>query len=397
MGSLIHAEILHRVGHSLGLNHNYTASSTVPVEKLRNKEWVEANGITPSIMDVVTYNYVAQPEDNIGGQGLLPKIGDYDKWAIEFGYKIFNRTKNANQELPILNKWIIESLAKNPMLSKGGGSPRDPRAQDETLGDNIMKANAYGIKNLKSIMPYLLEWTKEADKGYAKFNRNYRALVVQYSKYIFQTTAYLGGYKTESKTIEQAGPLFSFVNKADQKEALSFINTYFFTTPSWLLNNKYFELSSGYLTESYFAAIQENLLGTMLDNDRLSFFETNESMNTDAYKLTEYFADCKNYIFSELSAKKPIDQLKRSLQRVFITGMGNKITPGAIISSGQSGPARNLNISNTSGGYVAIKALLRSLLAEINAAVPLYTDNTSKLHLADLADRINVTLKSTKE
>lgn len=83
MGQLIRFVSSHEVGHTLGLRHNYGSSSTVPVESLRNKAFVEANGHTPSIMDYARFNYVAQPEDNISQAGLFPRIGDYDMWAIE--------------------------------------------------------------------------------------------------------------------------------------------------------------------------------------------------------------------------------------------------------------------------------------------------------------------------
>ncbi|MGZ8538222.1 MAG: zinc-dependent metalloprotease, partial [Flavisolibacter sp.] len=76
MGQLIRFVSSHEVGHTLGLRHNYGSSSTVPVENLRNKAWVEANGHTPSIMDYARFNYVAQPEDNISQKGLFPRIGD---------------------------------------------------------------------------------------------------------------------------------------------------------------------------------------------------------------------------------------------------------------------------------------------------------------------------------
>jgi len=87
MGQLIRFVSSNEVGHTLGLEHNFGASSTVPVEKLCDKAWVEANGHTPPIMDYARFNYVAQPEDHIGEKGIFPRIGEYDKWAIEWGYK----------------------------------------------------------------------------------------------------------------------------------------------------------------------------------------------------------------------------------------------------------------------------------------------------------------------
>ncbi|MNQ80379.1 hypothetical protein D3C85_953550 [compost metagenome] len=82
MGQLIRFVSSHEIGHTLGLRHNMGASSATPVEKLRDKKWVEANGHTSSIMDYARFNYVAQPEDNIGDAGIFPRINDYDNWAI---------------------------------------------------------------------------------------------------------------------------------------------------------------------------------------------------------------------------------------------------------------------------------------------------------------------------
>jgi len=70
MGDLIRFVSSHEVGHTLGLRHNMGSSSQTPVEKLRDKQWVEANGHTASIMDYARFNYVAQPEDNISRKGF---------------------------------------------------------------------------------------------------------------------------------------------------------------------------------------------------------------------------------------------------------------------------------------------------------------------------------------
>jgi Met-zincin/Domain of unknown function (DUF5117)/Domain of unknown function (DUF5118) len=397
MGSLIQAEITHQVGHSLGLAHNYFASSTIDVEKLRNKNWVEANGISPSVMDILSYNYVAQPEDNIDPKGLLPKIGDYDKWAIEYGYRIFPEAKKPSDETAVLNKWIIGSLAKNPMLNKGTASATDPRVQSDDLGNNIMKSNSYGIKNLKAILPNLEEWTKESNKGYTLFNQAFRGLIKQYFTYIMQASPYFGGLGITSKTVEQPGAVFYFVNKTQQKEALAFVNENFFITPKWLFNKNYFELAGGYPAQMDFSRLQANLFSDILDNEKLYHLEISNLPKEENYTVYEYLTDLKNYVFAELAGKKPIDQVKRSLQKVLITALSNKITPGASISMGQGLPSINLNISNTSESYLAIKETFRSLLATINIAKTSYTDKDSKAHLIDIADRIAIALKATKE
>jgi len=93
----------HEIGHTLGLRHNMGSSSRTPVELLRNKSWVEANGHTASIMDYARFNYVAQPEDNISEKGLFARIGDYDKWAIKWGYS-YSGTTDEDSDEKVTNK-----------------------------------------------------------------------------------------------------------------------------------------------------------------------------------------------------------------------------------------------------------------------------------------------------
>ncbi len=149
MGDLIRFVSSHEVGHTLGLPHNMGASSATPVEKLRDKAWVEEHGHTSSIMDYARFNYVAQPEDKIGIAGLYPRIGEYDLWSIEWGYKLLPG-KTEDEEKGILNEWV-KSHYGNKSLRFLHADGVDPRAQTESLGDNNMKANDYGIKNLKWI------------------------------------------------------------------------------------------------------------------------------------------------------------------------------------------------------------------------------------------------------
>src|SRR6185295_760873 len=140
MGQLIRFVSSHEVGHTLGLLHNFGSSSATPVEKLRDKKWVEANGHTASIMDYARFNYVAQPEDSISEIGLFPRIGEYDKWAIEWGYRLIPEVKNAADETPVLNKWIIAHSNDKRYWFGSERSQDDPRSQSEDLGDNAMKA-----------------------------------------------------------------------------------------------------------------------------------------------------------------------------------------------------------------------------------------------------------------
>lgn len=393
MGRLIEAEVSHKVGHALGLEHNRGASATVPVENLRNKSWVEENGIAPSIMDLVHYNYVAQPEDKIGREGLLPHIGDYDKWAIEFGYRL-PQASTPEEEKPILNKWIIESIAANAFLNRKGAMSTDPSSVSYVVGDNLMKSGNYGIKNLKAILPHLENWTFEKGKGYRLLSTMYNEVFEQYLKYISAVTTYMGGLTSESKTVDQPGPSFTFIRKSEQKEALAYLNENFFTTPTWLFNKRYFELASQTQSENRFAQIQQIVLGYLLDNTRLLYMEFNPDLK-EKYTAPEFLADMKKYLFAELSTHRPADAQRRMLQRQYIETLSKKIVPGSFDKRGDV--KINTVISEYSDASIAIKMHFKDLARSIKSALPAITDSQTRYHMADLMDRINIAIKASME
>ena len=169
MGQLIRFVSSHEVGHTLGLRHNFGSSSTVPVDSLRSRSFVMAHGHTPSIMDYARFNYVAQPEDNIPREGIFPRIGDYDCWAIEWGYKpMFNAYDDVSDHFE-LEALTSARLKDNRRLWFGDGETNrtnDARCQTEDLGDDAMKASYYGILNLKREIKQMPQWTYESTDIY---------------------------------------------------------------------------------------------------------------------------------------------------------------------------------------------------------------------------------------
>ncbi|MBQ6286497.1 MAG: zinc-dependent metalloprotease [Bacteroidales bacterium] len=320
MGDLIRFVSSHEVGHTLGLRHNKGSSAMTPVEKLRDKEWVEKNGHTVSIMDYARFNYVAQPEDNIGKAGLYPRINDYDKWAIEYGYKA-TPYKTPKEDHLYWNKVIIERLAANPRLWFGGeGYDADPRAQSEDLGDNSVKASEYGIMNLKRIIEHIPEWNAEEGDEYRNVSRMYSALTGQYNRYLGHVAANIGGRYITYKSIEQSGPVYEPVPKERQKEALDFLDRNLFQKPSWLVEVPYiFAITDR--PDSYLYTLVDNVVSpsVLLDIAKLTRLEQFSLYDPSNYKPEEYLSDLTGMIFSELYKGKATDSYRRYIQRKFVT------------------------------------------------------------------------------
>ena len=394
MGQLIRFVSSHEVGHTLGLRHNWGSSSTVPVENLRNKAWVDANGHTPSIMDYARFNYVAQPEDHIDENGLFPRIGDYDKWAIQWGYRRFYQFKDGDGEKAFVNKWVIDSL-KNPRLFWGDGETNqdDPRNQTEDLGDDAMKASAYGIKNLQYLMPKLLEWTKEDNKDYTSLSDIYSQVTGQFTRYMGHVSRNVGGINLTPKTVEQSGAVYEYVPKARQKEAVDFLNKQLFTTPVWLADNKIYDRIGGTPLVTI-GNIQDNVLNRLFSTstmNKLIQFEAEEG--TKAYSVTEMFSDLKKGIWSELATKKKIDMYRRNLQKSYINILSGIIAPPKtsettiiINFGGTSRPQLSVDKSDIKS---IVRAQLIALRTEIKAAIPTIPDEMSRYHLQDVITRID--------
>lgn len=385
MGELIRFVSSHEVGHTLGLQHNFGASNMVPVENLRNKKWVEANGHTPSIMDYARFNYVAQPEDNINKKGIFPRIGAYDKWAIEWAYRWFPENKTKEEEIVFLNNWVSKKIAADKQLRfMPSMGIKDPRLLSEVLGDNAMKANTYGIKNLKRIMPNLLEWTKEPNEDYKGTERLYKKLIDQYRLYINHVLINIGGVMATASLSDENKQVFEFVPKATQIEAMNFLQDNLFTSPTWLINKEIFQ-KTGAGDRNTILYIQESTLGTLLNKTTfkgLTDFETIDPGN--AYTVSEMLNDLQNGIWSELPKKKAIDTYRRSLQKLYIEQLV------AILNS--KGSRQSAMLSTTDDSFSIISAQAKKLVRTIETALPTATDEATKLHLQDMYERLSKAL-----
>lgn len=387
MGQLIRFVSSHEVGHTLGLRHNFGSSHTVPVEKLRDKAWVEANGHTPSIMDYARFNYVAQPEDGITRAGIFPRIGIYDKWSIEWGYRWLPQFQTPEDEVAFSNQSIIEKQKTDVRYTFGTESdPNDPRNQSEDLGDDSMLASLYGIKNLKRIVPQILTWSYEPNKSYAGAGEIYSGVVSQFNRYLGHVTKNVAGIYSNSITVEQTDEIArEFVPANIQKRAIAFLNEQLFTTPEWLIDRQLMEKAK-ILPMNVICSLQSGVLARLINKNTLDKMSENEILNgKKAYTSAQMFNDLKKVIWSNLGQS---DIYKRNMQKAYVENLINLLDKKGNADKNASGkrPAYSEAPAIAHGQLTELKRLTTSAAS--------MTSGTAKGHYQNLITLIDTALSN---
>ena len=332
MGQLIRFVSSHEVGHTLGLRHNFGSSSTVPVDSLRDKAWVEAHGHTPSIMDYARFNYVAQPEDGISRVGIFPRINDYDKWAIQWGYTPMLDARDEDEDHRLLEPMTAKAQ-QNKRLWWGDGESSeghmDPRRQTEDLGDDPVKASHYGILNLKREIVSLPDWTKDNDKDlyWADIETMYGHIRQQFLRYMGHVTRNIGGYQITFKPKGSLEDVYVPQPLDKQKAALTFIDEQVLHEPLWLRDLSYarrLDENPQNLTNYVGETVVTNLMNRL------------DALN-DLYRPQTYLDDLTKLIFTELDSRAKVTPYRRILQNTMYLhlsrayGNGNQTIRPAVL------------------------------------------------------------------
>lgn len=376
-GRLIEYVIAHEVGHTLGLQHNFRGSSTYSIAQLRDPQFTAQYGTEASVMDYGRFNYVAQPGD---GARLIPTLGPYDIFAIEWGYKPLAGT--AAEEKAELDK-IAARQVTNPMLRFGGGRREDPTQQSEDLGDDSIEATRLGLLNIARIIKFLVPATTKPGEDYTFLKEVYGRVLGQRTMELNHVARLVGGVVETNWHAGRGGDVFVPVPRARQAAAIAFLNEHAFTTPKELLvPDILLKIDPSGWTAQVLGP-QRGLLASLLADDRIVRMTDNAAMNGDrAYPITDMVADLQNGIWRELlSAASSIDEYRRNLQRAYLEVYRGKLVGDAATTTELRG--------------VAVWAL-KGLAATIDRALPKVKDKLSILHLQDCRREIDRILDPNK-
>ncbi|MCP9290139.1 zinc-dependent metalloprotease [Gracilimonas sediminicola] len=386
IGETMRRVIAHEVGHAIGLPHNMQSSSAYPVDSLRSGTFTQEYGIATTIMEYARQNYIAQPGDeNIR---FIRKIGPYDKYAVNWGYRVITEAETPEDEKPILDSWI-EEKAGDPVYRFASSTGWDPSSQTEDLSNDPVQASTYGLMNLKRVVPNLIEWTSTPGEGYDDLEEIYGELVFQWARYAGHVSTNIGGVYQERKASDQDGVLYTPVPADYQKEAMDFLNDHVFTTPDWLLDKEILRRIEHAGALERVKNLQARLLNDVMDAGVMLRLNEAHTFDEDAYAPLDMLEDLRRGVWSEVYSPAAIDPYRRNLQRMYIQNIEE------MFENDEVGRSWNPVDVATSDIRPLLRVELNTLQADLQRAQSRIPDAVSKAHIADILERIDGILNPT--
>jgi hypothetical protein len=399
MGRLLEFVVAHEIGHTLGLRHDQIGSSTYPADSVRSATWVHKMGHSPSIMDYSRFNYVAQPEDHIPLEDIIPRIGPYDKYAIMWGYKPIPSAHGTNAERPTLDQWALVQDSTPWYRFSESNEAGGFGTLNEAVGDaDPVKSTGLGYKNLARVVGYIDAAGTRAGEDNSDLEEIYNRTVGQWATEAGHVVTVVGGSTVQYKSGSQTGPVYVPLSKARQADAVRFINDNVFKTPTFLIRP---EISARIEAGGMITRIdnaQGRVLTGLLDDGRLNRMLEDEAIarsKANTYTLANMLDDMRKGIWSELADSKiSIDPYRRALQNNYLTQIDHKLNAPPAAAVTVPGRARREPLSEDAQSE--LRGELVTLRAEIQHATGRAADRETQLHLAGAEHRIGEILEPKK-
>ena len=371
LGRIMQYVVSHEVGHTLGLRHNHKASSAYTVAQLRDKAFTDQYGDEASIMDYGRFNYVAQPGDNAN---LVPIIGPYDKFAIQWGYETIPNAKKPADEKRELDR-LASKGATDPMLRFGGedaAAGADPTVQTEDLGSDPIEATRYGLMNIDRIARMLIPATTVPGEDYDELGEVYAALLAQRNRELLHVAKLVGGVVETRYHVGYGGaPPFAPVPAARQAAAVDFLVKNGLTTPKSLIIPDILYRVGPNGAQAQVLGGQRAILNSLMSPDKVARLQDAAAIDPTAYTIGRLVHDVQSGVWSELMTPSPkVDPYRRGLQRAYL-----EFAQARLQAEDASATPSDLRAVLTGN--------LRELKATLGRAIAKTTDETTRMHELD--------------
>lgn len=398
--------VMHEVGHTLGLRHNFKGSTWKTVAELSDLDKVRSEGMIGSVMDYAPANIAKTKAE----QGLYytPTIGPYDYWAIEYGYKQISGDEKAE-----LAK--IASRSGEPGLAYATDEDTrtidpDPLTNKSDLGKDPLTFVRRQMQHTNDMIPTIVASAVRDGEGYQRARQAFGLLLTEYWRALLFATRYPGGVEVNRnhKSEQNASPPFQMIDPALQREAMQLIVASGFAPPSydgamlnflaptrwshWGLDDA---LRVDFPIHQEIQTYQALALSQLLTPTRLARILDNEykvPADQDAYTLAEHLRLTVDGVFTEclspeaqgeFTARTPyVHSFRRNLQREGVRRFALLVTH----DGGAPADARTLSRAQL--------ARLDESLTTLLAKPGLTLDDYSRAHFADMRERIQQALSA---
>ncbi|WP_437203614.1 zinc-dependent metalloprotease [Planctomicrobium sp. SH664] len=397
--------VMHEVGHTLGLRHNFKASTWKSLSDINNPETGRKEGIVASVMDYNPPNISLDREK----QGLYytQTIGPYDYWAIEYGYKPISG--NEKEELK-----KIAARSSEPALAYSTDEDTrfvdpDPLSNRFDLGNDPLEFVRRQMEQSTQLLPKVVDKAVKPGEGYERARQAFVLLFEEYWRAANLAARYPGGIllSRQHKTAENPKAPFEIVPAEKQREAMKLLASSAFAPPTingpdlnylgisrWNHWGTSDPLRLDYPIHDNMLMAQEGILNKLLSSyvlTRILDSEFKSPADKDAYTLAEHMQLLTDSVFAEwkqapgdrkIDNRNPlITSFRRNLQRSAIQRLGQLLTQGY----GAPSDARTL----TRMHLQQLRDAADKLLKTENITLDDYT----RAHLQDSVARIDIALK----